>query len=184
MHTLARRTARRISFMGLLVALCLTLPATPALARHAKASTSIGYAAPGTGLVLPNGQDNPNAGPVIVACDPATSSGVIRTTLQLGSPGLNNSLDPSRDYAVYTIRLSAQTQIWVSGDAGKPYLIHSLCPLEEYDPSGNNDITFKDLASVTFTFPKSRHVVKNAQQLFNTATPAKVMFYVSGDINS
>ena len=108
---------------------------------------------------------------------------MIHTTLLLGAPGLDNNLDPSRDYAVYTIRLSAQAQIWVSGDARKPYRVLSLCPLEEYDPQGNNETTFKDLSTVTFTFATPHHKVKAAQQLFNEASPTKVLFYVSGDVN-
>jgi hypothetical protein len=187
MRKMARSIARRISLTGLLVILTCGLAATPAPAKHrrgsahAKAPASIGYAAPGTGLVLPNGEDNPNVAPVIVSCDPGSDTGTIRTTLQLGSPGLDNRLDPSRDYALYTIHLSAKTQIWVSGDAGKPYEVQSLCPLKEYDPHSENETTYKNLESATFSFSKSRHAIKNAQQFFNASAPSKVRFYVSGD---
>ncbi len=177
MRKMARRTARTITLMGLLG---IVLPTAPALARHA--SAPIGYAAPGTGLVLPNGQNNLDAAPVIVACDPASSTGTIRTTLQLGAPGLP-SIDPSRDYNVYTIRLSAKTQLWVNGDAGQPYRVQSLCPLQAYNPHAENETTYRNLESVGFAFTPSRHAIKNAQQFFNTTTPAKVMFYVSGDVN-
>ena len=77
MRKMARSTARKIGSAGLLVILASALSVAPAVAkrRHApapKASAGIGYAAPGTGVILPNGQDNLNAVPRIVSCNPRT----------------------------------------------------------------------------------------------------------------
>lgn len=201
MRTLARSTAPKMVVVGILLMIVMAVPsATPALAANtsrAHVRAHHGPAKPGVAVTnyfstaeaattLPNGKDNPNAAPHIIACDPASATGTIHTTLQEGGLGLPLSYYPNKSLAshIYTINLSAQTQIWVSGDAGKPYMVQSLCPLEKYDPEGDNETTFKDLESVTFTFALPHQKIKNAQQLFNTTSPTKVMFYVSGDVNS
>ncbi len=200
MRKMTRSTTRRISLTGLLVILGCAFSAAPASAmsqarlartqrhheRTTKGPASTNYFSTAEeALTLPNGKDNPNAAPHIVSCDPASATGTVHTTLQEGGLGLPLSYYPNKSLAshIYTINLSAQTQIWVSGDTGKPYMVQSLCPLEEYDPEGDNETTYKNLESVTFTFAEPHHAIKSAQQLFNTTSPTKVMFYVSGDVN-
>lgn len=188
MRKMARSTARKMAFTGLLLTLGLAFSATPVFARssHARGPATVKYFSTAEAAVsFPNGEDNPNASPRIASCDPANATGTIHTTLVEGGPGLPLSYYPNRApaYRVYAIHLSAQTQIWVSGDAGKPYMVKSLCPLQEYDPEGNNETTYKDLSTVTFTFAAPHHKVKAAQQLFNEVSPTKVLFYVSGDVN-
>lgn len=150
--------------------------------KKVKVAQRITYTAPGSGDVFPNGQDNPSANLSIVACDPNSTTGTIRTTFQLGSPGLRNGEDPSRNYTVYTIRLSASTQILVYGDASVAYHDKTLCDLSAYDPRAAS--SGKVMGSVTFTFASPRAPVRDAQGLFNHASPIKVTFNVSGDTSS
>jgi hypothetical protein len=142
----------------------------------------INYFAPGSGLVLPNGQDNPNANLNIIACNPGNTTGTVRTTLELGAPGMPTNVYSSRDYQVYTIHFSAQTQIWKDGDAGVVQRVEpaTLCFLQGYDLTGSSTMG-KSLGSVTFTFQKPQKPIREAQQFFNQHSPAKVVFYVSGD---
>jgi hypothetical protein len=202
MRKMVRSTARKMTLTGLLVILGLALSATPVLAttsasqartqRHHKRTATKGpalvnyFSLAAGAATYPDGKDNPNANARIASCDPASATGMIQTTLQEGGLGLPRSYYPNTSlaYRLYMIHLSAQTQIWVSGDAGKPYMVPSLCALQAYDPEGNNETTYKNLESVTFTFAAPSHSARSAQQFFNVAAPVKVTFYVSGDVNA
>ena len=145
--------------------------------------SSTSYSAPNnTAVQLPNGADNPSAAPNIISCNPGNATGVIRTTLDTGGFGLTNNPDSSANYQVYTIHLSAQTRIEMSGDSGAFYFPESqtLCALEAYDPQGDSP-SGKNLESVTFTFQKPQQRIRSPQQFFSQHSPTKVLFYVQGD---